>query len=498
MELFLKIVYQILSPIQAAQFIVESFPYHCDVLALANVLSTVFGRDLGASSSQQQQLNLGMPSFAAGGAGRARPTSSRPNSGGISSSVLNLEAANANAEMKSLGGGLGGDFGGGQGAGLGGGGMGSGLGSGLGGGLGGGNQSGGSGPSFGQQQQQQFAGNTRQASRPSFAEGGLSGLYPEARMPADTDMMSSWLQMQGGGMEPDGSTPPRIPSVGDFGGLLGSTGGNANNGSGAMAGALSSDGLNHLKKFVDRTGSGGGSGGFPGLGMMGTLDGSNPREASGLGGGSGGMYGDLVMGMGMGMGGPAGINQSWGDAIALPPAGLKNMGSSRGLDSSGIFGQQQQQQQQQQQGMGNLGQTQLMQQMQNSGPKSSGFSLGGTRGGATMPGGNVSFQSLMSQSMASAGSGGGGLMHGNLSGGVMGTFPGRQQGFGLQGGIQSMVPMDNGGNNITGMLNGMGGNMGLPLQGGGLGDHGGGLTGGRNGLQQQRNGLDFSLSGGQR
>ncbi|GAX84580.1 hypothetical protein CEUSTIGMA_g12001.t1 [Chlamydomonas eustigma] len=45
MELFLKVVYQTLSPIQAALFVVESFPYHCDVLALANVLSSVVLND---------------------------------------------------------------------------------------------------------------------------------------------------------------------------------------------------------------------------------------------------------------------------------------------------------------------------------------------------------------------------------------------------------------------------------------------------------------------
>ncbi len=42
MELFLKVVYQVLSPVQAALFVVESFPYHCDVLALANVLSMMY------------------------------------------------------------------------------------------------------------------------------------------------------------------------------------------------------------------------------------------------------------------------------------------------------------------------------------------------------------------------------------------------------------------------------------------------------------------------
>lgn len=45
MELFLKVLYQVLSPVQAALFVVEAFPYHCDVLALSNVLALVFGKD---------------------------------------------------------------------------------------------------------------------------------------------------------------------------------------------------------------------------------------------------------------------------------------------------------------------------------------------------------------------------------------------------------------------------------------------------------------------
>jgi hypothetical protein len=42
MELFLKVVYQVLSPVQSAVFVVEAFPYHCDVLALANVLHMMY------------------------------------------------------------------------------------------------------------------------------------------------------------------------------------------------------------------------------------------------------------------------------------------------------------------------------------------------------------------------------------------------------------------------------------------------------------------------
>ncbi len=81
MELFLKVVYQILSPIQAAQYVVESFPYHCDVLALANVLSTVFGKEPGgganlANVGQAAGMNLVL------GAGPARPGSSHMQSGG--------------------------------------------------------------------------------------------------------------------------------------------------------------------------------------------------------------------------------------------------------------------------------------------------------------------------------------------------------------------------------------------------------------------------------
>jgi hypothetical protein len=45
MELFLKVLYQVLSPVQAALFVVEAFPYHCDVLALSNVLALVFGKE---------------------------------------------------------------------------------------------------------------------------------------------------------------------------------------------------------------------------------------------------------------------------------------------------------------------------------------------------------------------------------------------------------------------------------------------------------------------
>ena len=67
MELFLKVVYQILSPIQAAQFVVESFPYHCDVLALANVLSTVFGKDQAAGAAGGGGVGGPVPSTASGG-----------------------------------------------------------------------------------------------------------------------------------------------------------------------------------------------------------------------------------------------------------------------------------------------------------------------------------------------------------------------------------------------------------------------------------------------
>lgn len=34
---------------QAAVFVVEAFPYHCDVLALANVLALLFGKDGSAA-----------------------------------------------------------------------------------------------------------------------------------------------------------------------------------------------------------------------------------------------------------------------------------------------------------------------------------------------------------------------------------------------------------------------------------------------------------------
>ena len=61
MELFLKVVYQILSPVQAALFVVESFPYHCDVLALANILSILFGKEGGGGAA-----GLGNPTIGGG------------------------------------------------------------------------------------------------------------------------------------------------------------------------------------------------------------------------------------------------------------------------------------------------------------------------------------------------------------------------------------------------------------------------------------------------
>ena len=90
MELFLKVVYQVLSPIQAAQFVVESFPYHCDVLAMANVLSTVFGKDVvgGGTSTLSGGVNL-----ANGVNGSSKPAASSlsgPKDGGIMNIGLNL------------------------------------------------------------------------------------------------------------------------------------------------------------------------------------------------------------------------------------------------------------------------------------------------------------------------------------------------------------------------------------------------------------------------
>lgn len=71
MELFLKVVYQILSPVQAAIFVVNSFPYHCDVLALANVLSSMFGKE-----------GTGPGTSGAGGQAAGGPTHSGPTGGG--------------------------------------------------------------------------------------------------------------------------------------------------------------------------------------------------------------------------------------------------------------------------------------------------------------------------------------------------------------------------------------------------------------------------------
>ncbi|GIM07602.1 hypothetical protein Vretimale_11674 [Volvox reticuliferus] len=67
MELFLKVLYQVLSPVQAALFVVEAFPYHCDVLALSNVLALVFGRD-GSSMG-----NMGPMGTAQAGMGNTDP-----------------------------------------------------------------------------------------------------------------------------------------------------------------------------------------------------------------------------------------------------------------------------------------------------------------------------------------------------------------------------------------------------------------------------------------
>jgi hypothetical protein len=194
------------------------------------------------------------------------------------------------------------------------------------------------------------------------------------------------------------------------------------------------------------------------------------------------MYGDLMLGMGMGMGGAGGNNQSWGDAMALPsPGSRNNLSSSRGDDLGGVFAQQRQ-------STGSFVNTGS--QMQQSGLKGNGLSLGGARQGND---GAMNFQGFMSQNSA-MGSAGGSLMQGTGSFG-MGSFSGRQKGLGIQGGTQGIVPMDNGGSSFSSMLNGMGGNLGSLLNAGStLGDLGGrGMLGGRSGLQQQRSGgLDLS------
>lgn len=57
MELFLRVIYQILSPVQAALFIVEAFPYHCDSLAMANVLVTMSKMPAGPGSQPPVQAD---------------------------------------------------------------------------------------------------------------------------------------------------------------------------------------------------------------------------------------------------------------------------------------------------------------------------------------------------------------------------------------------------------------------------------------------------------
>ena len=95
---------------QAAQFVVESFPYHCDVLAMANVLSTVFGKDAAAGSGGAASLVRPTVSGAGvnlatgnGSASNAKPTMSQGQSGlgmqaGFGNAGLNLGMQKASGD----------------------------------------------------------------------------------------------------------------------------------------------------------------------------------------------------------------------------------------------------------------------------------------------------------------------------------------------------------------------------------------------------------------
>ncbi|GLC36722.1 hypothetical protein PLESTB_000789800 [Pleodorina starrii] len=182
MELFLKVLYQVLSPVQAALFVVEAFPYHCDVLALSNVLFLVFGKDgsnvgnmgpmgaaqtgMGGSDPLDMMMNMG----GGGGGGGGPAAGAGPSGGGGGNGMLSAQEAmllhqqfaggnsgGGGADKLSLlqhqqsgqqdmagggmgGGGLGGTMSGGLGTG---GGLAQGMGGGMGGGMGhGGNPAG--------------------------------------------------------------------------------------------------------------------------------------------------------------------------------------------------------------------------------------------------------------------------------------------------------------------------------------------------------------------
>eukprot|EP00195_Chlamydomonas_chlamydogama_P013583 CAMPEP_0202891622 /NCGR_PEP_ID=MMETSP1392-20130828/1634_1 /ASSEMBLY_ACC=CAM_ASM_000868 /TAXON_ID=225041 /ORGANISM="Chlamydomonas chlamydogama, Strain SAG 11-48b" /LENGTH=885 /DNA_ID=CAMNT_0049575427 /DNA_START=214 /DNA_END=2871 /DNA_ORIENTATION=+ len=288
MELFLKIVYQILSPVQAALFVVESFPYHCDVLALANVLFIVFGKDSNMAGS------MGL----AGGMGLGN------NGLGMASGSGSMGVGSLNA-----GGMVSGNLGGSTA--LGGGGLGpSGLGTGnLGVGLGPGSLGAGG------------LGGTVLTTTGAGHGGlggsglGLSGLGAGG----DADVMASWLQMQGGQLDPfdaqGGTSASALQAtsvpVGDMNGPT-------------------SEGLSRLKKFLDSAGMLGASSGFGG--SLGGGNMANMNGSSGLPSGSG----RLSTGLNAVMGGSGAVGMS-GRNMGMPGM-IPVEVATAGMPSSGLIG----------------------------------------------------------------------------------------------------------------------------------------------------------------
>ncbi|KXZ44481.1 hypothetical protein GPECTOR_67g321 [Gonium pectorale] len=277
MELFLKVLYQVLSPVQAALFVVEAFPYHCDVLALSNVLALVFGKDGSNAGGMGNMANMGPTQTGMGG--------------GESLEMM----------MGMGGGGMGG-------GGMGGGGMGQGgMGQGGmgGGGMGGGGMGGGPGSN------NTLTPQDAMLLHQHFANGSSAGGAPDKL--SLMQQQSGQQDMAGGGM--GGNS---LAGNGMGGGGMGSAGmggnmGNGSMGSGAMGGAGMSGGP-----------MGGGLGGGLGMGpgMGGGLGGGNPggqqrlnpfgamAEMQSMMGGTGsGPVGSLdVGGMRGGDGGPGGMS----------------------------------------------------------------------------------------------------------------------------------------------------------------------------------------------
>eukprot|EP00197_Chlamydomonas_leiostraca_P004150 CAMPEP_0202870920 /NCGR_PEP_ID=MMETSP1391-20130828/17196_1 /ASSEMBLY_ACC=CAM_ASM_000867 /TAXON_ID=1034604 /ORGANISM="Chlamydomonas leiostraca, Strain SAG 11-49" /LENGTH=628 /DNA_ID=CAMNT_0049551595 /DNA_START=52 /DNA_END=1935 /DNA_ORIENTATION=- len=253
MELFLKVVYQILSPVQAALFVVESFPYHCDVLALANVLAVLYskegaGQGVGSSNGMAAGSGMGM-----GGPGMGMGMGGQ---GGL------MGAGNEAEGMLGMGmGGLGGGPGGLEGLGLG-----SGPG-GLGMGLGGQGAEG--GLSLQGRPGMQGAGGAPGPSSEGLARlrtfldsagaaaciGGLGGSSMGDAGPANSGMARS--NASGGNLQGNGPGPS---GPGNMGGGLGGTGSMG----GPMGGAGGAGGMSGMVPVNNGMGNG-----MDGSGIMG-------------------------------------------------------------------------------------------------------------------------------------------------------------------------------------------------------------------------------------